>query len=246
LRSVAKTLLYFVLLCVSVGGSLWGLDRKGFFALEHIEIIVTQNTDQPRFMKPAITDLDEQMERLRGQSLWRIRLDNINQQVSSLPWISSLQVRRHWPDRLEVRIAPKLVKFLFVGKDGKLFPVLEDGTFLNPVAVENLPDVVLLRGDQFASDKQLLHRALATLSEIPDDGSFSKKTISEIRFDSKEGFWATMMKQGVRVKLGDDGVNLKADRISQVIDYLEANQLDARVIDANLTKKVLVRLRKGP
>lgn len=246
MKAAAKTFLYLILLVASVGGSVWGLERKGFFALEQIDIVVTQNTDQPRFMKPAVAELDAQMEKLRGQSLWRLDLDNVNAQVSSLPWVANLQVRRHWPDRLEVRIAPKLVKFLFVGKDGKLFPVLEDGTFLNPVAVENMPDVVLLRGDRFATDKPLLKRALEALNEIPDDGSFSKKTISEIRFDNKEGFWATMMKQGVRVKLGDDGVSLKADRISQVIDYLEAHQLDARVIDANLTKKVLVRLRKGP
>jgi cell division protein FtsQ len=39
---------------------------------------------------------------------------------------------------------------------------------------------------------------------------------------------------------------LKADRVGQVLDYLEKHELDARVIDANLTKKVLVRLRKRP
>ena len=246
MKTTLRSILYLIALTLSLGGSLWGLDRQGFFQLEHIDILVTQNTDQPRFMKPSIEELDRQVEALRGKSLWKLDLENVSRELSALPWVSDLQVRRHWPDRLEVRIAPKLVRFLFVGKEGKLFPVLEDGTFLNPVMVENLPDVVLLRGDEFVKNKELLGRALKTLEVIPDKGSFSKKTISEIRFDNKEGFWVTMMKSGVRVKLGEEDVNLKSDRIGQVLDYLEANQLDARVIDANLTKKVLVRLRKGP
>jgi cell division protein FtsQ len=39
---------------------------------------------------------------------------------------------------------------------------------------------------------------------------------------------------------------LKAARVAQVIEYMETRQLEARVIDANLSKKVLVRLRKDP
>ncbi len=54
----------------------------------------------------------------------------------------------------------------------------------------------------------------------------------------------TLIRTGVRVKIGEDQVALKAARVSQVVDYLDAKQFDARVIDANLSKKVLVRLRK--
>jgi cell division protein FtsQ len=56
----------------------------------------------------------------------------------------------------------------------------------------------------------------------------------------------TLIKTGVRVKMGEDQMALKAARVSQVVDYLETRQFDARVIDANLSKKVLVRLRKDP
>lgn len=222
------------------------LDRRGFFDLEHIEIILTKNTDQTRFMRPLVLDLDHQLEQLRGHSLWGLDLDGMNAQISSLNWVSELQIRRHWPNRMEIQIVPKEVKFLFVGKSGQLFPVLQDGTFLAATAVENLPDVVLLRGDDFVKNKELLSKALHALEEIPRDGSFSRKSISEIRYDQKAGFWATLMKDAVKVKLGEDQIVLKAERVAQVIDYLEANSFDARVIDANLTKKVLVRLRKDP
>ena len=54
------------------------------------------------------------------------------------------------------------------------------------------------------------------------------------------------MSSGMRVNLGDDEVLKKSLRVSQVLNYVDEHQLDARVIDANLSKKVLVRLRKGP
>jgi cell division protein FtsQ len=246
LKTTLRLLVLLIVVPVVIGGSLWALNRNGFFNLDHIEIILTKNTDQPRFMRPLLADLDRQLEKLRGESLWTVDLEKMNAQIMSLPWVNELQVRRNWPDRLEVRIIPKEVKFLFVGKAGQLFPVLEDGTFLNPVSVDSMPDVVLLRGDEFVQNKDLLKKALRALSEIPGEGSFSKKTISEIRYDNKEGFWATLMKDAVRVKMGEDQILLKADRVSQVLDYLDAHRFDARVIDANLTKKVLVRLRKGP
>ena len=41
-------------------------------------------------------------------------------------------------------------------------------------------------------------------------------------------------------------IPIKAQRVSQVLEYMETRQLEARVIDANLSKKVLVRLRKDP
>ena len=43
-------------------------------------------------------------------------------------------------------------------------------------------------------------------------------------------------------KYGEDQFEIKSSRVSQVIDYLENRDLKARVIDANLSKKVLVRL----
>jgi cell division protein FtsQ len=54
------------------------------------------------------------------------------------------------------------------------------------------------------------------------------------------------MNKELRVKLGNENFESKSLRVSQVIDYIENKQIEARVIDANLSQKVLVRLRKEP
>lgn len=235
-----------VLVVASLVSSVWGLNKRGFFNLSKIEIVLSKSFDQPRFLKSTLEDLDLQLAQLKGKSLWSLDLVQIEEELKKLSWISEHQVRRHWPDRLEVSVIPKEVKFLFVGKNGQLFPVLQDGVFLKAVSGENLPDVILLRGDEFVKNNDLLKRAIHLLAEIPEQGHFSKQTISELRYDAKEGFHANLLKSPVRIKLGEEELNLRAERISQVLEYLETHQLDARVIDANLTKKVLVRLRKGP
>jgi cell division protein FtsQ len=106
--------------------------------------------------------------------------------------------------------------------------------------------VALLDGEQFEKNIEMRKKAIRLMSEVPADGKFSKRNISELRYDPKEGFWATLIQSGIRVKIGEENIPLKSARVAQVIEYMETRQLEARVIDANLSKKVLVRLRKDP
>jgi hypothetical protein len=56
----------------------------------------------------------------------------------------------------------------------------------------------------------------------------------------------TLIQPAVQVVLGEDSLNTKVERVAQVLNYLSAEQIKGRVIDASFSKKVLVRLRKGP
>lgn len=241
-----RILVLFVLLPVGIIGGVYWANQQGAFNLENIDIILTKNSNHPRYLRPAVQALDQELEILRGQSLWSLPLEQLNKKISELPWVSELHIVRHWPSRLEVRVVSKEVKFLYLGQGGRLYPVLEDGLMMPAVSIEYVPDVMLLRGDEFVKNRELLMKALEFTKQIPREGSFSQKNISELRYDSKDGFLAQLLKSGVSVKLGEAEVAMKAGRISQVIDYLEARKLDAKMIDANLTKKVLVRLRQEP
>lgn len=247
IRIIFKLFVGLVVLPGVVGGALYYLDQNGFFNIEKIEIVLEEPVlGQEQFLKPLVEELNQTLEKQRGISLWKVRLTGISQQVSSLEWVKSSLVKRNWPATLAVHVRPHEVKLLYLGKKGQLLPIIEDGSFLQPVEAPQAPDVALLEGANFEKKSELRKKAVVILEEIPLEGSFSRKTISEIRHDSKEGFWMTMIKTGIQVKLGEDQVALKSARVSKVVDYLESHQFDARVIDANLSKKVLVRLRKGP
>ena len=246
-KLVLQLIFGFVVLPLSVAGALYYLNQNGFFHVEKVEIVLEGATSgQEQFLKPHVDELEAALAKYKGVSLWNIKLKKMSSEVSAFDWVDTLNIKRMWPTTLSVRVKPYEVKLLFMAKGGKLMPIIRDGTFLQEVDSKEAPDVALVEGEVFLKKPELRKKAVEVLEQIPSEGSFSKKTISEIRYDSKEGFWMTLIKTGVQVKMGEDQMSLKAARVSQVVDYLESRQFDARVIDANLSKKVLVRLRKDP
>lgn len=235
-----------VVIPLSVAGVIYSLDQSGFFNLDNIQIVVENSDGQSNFLKPLISELDHQIDQSRGTSLWNLDLKKIEAQVTAHSWIEQVSLTRRWPSQLRVLVIPREVKLVFVNNDGSLWPIVADGNFLPAVSAKEAPDVALLDGEVFKKDTALRKKAVSVMDEIPKDGRFSRKTISEMNFDAKEGFWATLIQSGIRVKLGEENIPLKSARVGQVLEYMETRNLQARVIDADLSKKVLVRLRKGP
>lgn len=246
-KLVLKLIFGFIVLPAALAGTLFYLDENGFFNIRTVEVVLENPpAGQEQFLRPHVDRLEASLARYKGVSLWNIKLKKVSREVDALNWVEGLNIKRSWPTTLSVRVRPHEVKLLFMAKGGKLVPIIKDGTFLDPVESKQAPDVVLLDGEGFVKKTELRKKAVDVVEQIPAEGSFSRKTISEIRYDNKEGFWMTMIKTGIQVKMGEDQVSLKSARVSQVVDYLESRQFDARVIDANLSKKVLVRLRKDP
>jgi cell division protein FtsQ len=121
-----------------------------------------------------------------------------------------------------------------------------NGELLSAVTTQAAPDVPILVGEMMEKNLELRKRSVQILGEIPEEGSFSRKAISDLHFHPKEGFWVRLVNNKIHVNLGEDGMRMKSRRVSEVLDYINTHNFQARVIDANLSKKVLVRLRKDP
>jgi len=246
-KLVLKLIFGFIILPLIIAGTLYSLNENGFFNIEKIEVTLEDApANQENFLNPLVQDLEKSLQAYQGHSLWSVKLKNITGILNKEEWIETSALKRNWPSSLQVRVKPYEVKMLYLDKKSQLMPIIKDGQMLQAIDSQRAPDVAILGGEVFVKKPELRKKAVEVLEEIPAQGSFSRKTISEIRFDQKEGFWMTMIKTGIQVKMGSDQIALKSARVSQVVDYLENRQFDARVIDANLSKKVLVRLRKDP
>ena len=124
--------------------------------------------------------------------------------------------------------------------------ILENNKILAPLEIGQAPDRAITVEKKIFSESKVRENAIRLLKSLPSHGSFSSSKISEIGFSSKEGFWTDLLHKELRVKLGSENFESKSIRVSQVLDYIENKQIEARVIDANLSQKVLVRLRKDP
>ncbi len=228
-------------LCV---GFLRGESAQNLFSVDKFEIALDKPFEHPQFMSLHLESFQSRMKSYRGQPIFSIDLDGLRNQILNWSWVAEVEVYRHWPNEIKILIHPKQVVALLLTKNGRLAPVLNDGVVMDPILKGSLPDVPILSGETFSQRKDILIKALVVLEQIPKEGRFSKQNIAEVKYHPKKGFSYQLVQSPVRVQLGEDQVAIKSARVGQVLEYLKNHNLQARVIDANLTKKVLVRLRK--
>lgn len=247
IRTILKLISVLIILPLTLFVVYKHLDAEGFFRLQKIDIIIKSDKDSSvAYLQPWIEKLDVQLEKFKNTSIAELDLKKIYKDASDINWIQQILITRQWPSALKVEIVPQKIKFLYMSKKGFLIPVMEDGRFLDPINPSLAPDVAILSGDVFIDRPELRSKAIQILDEIPDKGIFSPTNISEIKYETKEGFWLSLVKTGIQVKMGEDQFVVKGARVNQVLEYLDTNDFKARVIDATLSQKVLVRLRKGP
>lgn len=245
-----KLFLVLIVLPAGVFGSFYVLDQNGFFNIKTISMSVVAKEDQKVFSKPYLDKLNEQLSEYKGQSLWRFSLSQVSNKLKMQRWIRDFRISRSWPSELIIEIEPYVLSYLYADANqlakGVVVPVTVDGEMLAPVETSQAPGLALLKGEVFVKDKEKRQKAIELLKSLPEEGKLSHKIISEVGFDKKEGYWVSVIENDVKIKLGDDQFAVKSSRVSQVLDYLEKRDLKARVIDANLSKKVLVRLQQTP
>jgi cell division protein FtsQ len=190
--------------------------------------------------------LEASLKPLSGKRVWEIDINDLRTALSRDEWVKDVLISRSLPNEVRVRVRPKLAAFIFVNTRGDFIPVTDEGNFLKPLTAGMLPDVPFLRGEVFAQDLARREAAVKIILSLSSQGPLSRRNISELGWTNEDGYSLTLISPKVEVKLGDDQLDLKALRVAQVLNYLSANDLKGRVIDASFSKKVLVRLRKGP
>ncbi len=233
-----------------------------FFTIQKISLLQASIEDKEKYQDQIFLNLQTEMNLFLGKSLFDFDLKVISEKISSLPQIKNFQVIKKWPSEISIVIDFKKTLAYLVQKNGYL-PVSEEGEILPLLLLGDLDSKPFFAGDIFLKNKEVRQKAIQLLAEIPKSNPteekinsqqalarsqkiLSQKIISEIQYKESTGFTVILSGRGTRVKMGQDHFRTKVARIQNVLDYLDGHQIQARVIDTNLTKKVLVRLRKDP
>lgn len=242
----ARIVFVFFLVPTAMVGSVFLMNQKGVFNLENIEINILGFDSHPHYFSPLSQSVKDRLQVYRGKSLWLLDLKMISKEIFQEDWIAQARVSRKWPVDLEVTIVPKNIKLLLVQGNSGFSPVDDQGKALQPVKSSQAPRLPILRSSIFVKDEKLRKQAVDFVQQLPVDGKFSQQSVSEIYYDNKRGFWTTLIDQNIQVNLGKENLPLRSARVAQVLEYMDSREMQARVIDADLSKKVLVRLRKDP
>jgi cell division protein FtsQ len=249
-KVIFNLFLLLVVLPTVVGFSLWSLEQNGFFKVESVQIQISSVLDQKNYVKTYAENLEGKLEFLKGTSLWKTDLSKVSEILRKEKWIKEFRISRDWPATVRLEVESQEIAFLFSDsakkQQGLLRPVNMNGDLLPEIDTRQAPARALLKGEIFIKNPDKRKKAIELLKSLPSEGKMSFDQLSEINYDSKEGFWITMIHSDLKVQLGEDQFAMKSARVSQVLDYLENKNLKARVIDANLSKKVLVRLQQNP
>lgn len=243
---VLKIISIFIVLPALVFSAVMIAEKNGFFSLREVRIVLKNSPDNPYFYAPLAEKLQKKLNVLNGNSLWKLKISEVIKKVSQELWVNKVLITREWPDSLLIEIEPEVIKALYSDGGGKFTPVADEGKLLNPIDSSAAPDVVVLKGPEFEKNQELRKKAIEMVSSLPESGSFSRRTISDVRFDERNGFWVSLVKNGMNVRLGEGDFPNKAKRVSEVLEYMQNKNIEGRVIDADFSKKVLVKLRKEP
>jgi len=146
-----------------------------------------------------------------------VRLDDAQSAVAKLPWVERAEVRKRWPDILEIRIVEH-TPFARWGSDkllsehGRLFPIKSVRGAPLP---DNLPQ---LDGDpsRIADVVALYNESRALLSPSGID-------VRGLKQDER-GSWSLTLASGTQVVIGRSDVKARLTRFSRLLPRLLAQQ----------------------
>ncbi|MGE0762711.1 MAG: cell division protein FtsQ/DivIB [Bdellovibrionales bacterium] len=230
--------------CLS--GALYLGAEAGWGRLAPVEMSMADGSDQPQLFARIQTSLQKELKNYQGKWLWQARLSEVLQKVQADRRVRSARVDRVFPNRLRVVIEPQQPVMAWADEVGRLFPVATDASLLPALPLNEVRDMPLLRGKVFKNDLSLREQAIALLGALPESGPLARERVAEISYTQKNGFALMLTQSGIEVRLGVTEIEKKTERIAQVLNYLQDQQLRGRVIDARFAKKVVVRLRNAP
>ncbi len=234
---------------------MYSLEQQGFFNIDKIDIKVEVLASQKIYVASKVKQLQIKLNSVKGISLWKAPLSQISKTLTEEKWIRRFQISRAWPSGIFLEVEPDTIEFLVMSQAGSpatvtevtdIQPITRSGNVLEKIKSDSAPNAIVAHDAIFLNNQKVREGAIEVINSLPDSGNMSAAHVSEIGYDNKEGYWIKLLQSETKVNFGEEQFEIKSARISQVINYLESRSLRARVIDANLSKKVLVRLQQSP
>lgn len=218
------------------------LDKR--FRVSDIEVQLQENASSGVLFDKIKISLDERLGEYLGRYIWRVDLEKVLNMVERDLRVKEAKVSRILPDKIRVTVAPYTPVLNIMGKNtNKLYPVARNGEVLPPLVAIEAQDGPILRGENFLKEESARREAIELLMQLPESGSLSRHSVSEIYFDKKVGFQVVIQPTGTLVWLGFEDFSRRASQAQRVVDYLQNEDLITRIVDARFSKKVVVRRR---
>jgi cell division protein FtsQ len=239
LRKISKWILLPVML-TAIAMTL----RSPLFQLTEIEVKDQIEGESNPLFQELSPVAKAQLTPYLGRNLWGLDVQSLATDLRKIPGVKEVSIDRIPPGKIRAAILFEKIVLNVVSNQGGLYPVTETSQILAKMKVASNLDVPVIRNKKLIQNPLLREKAVSLISQLPREGLMSQLSVAEVDVDSKNSFWLSLTSPDTKIKISNEAVAVKAARVEKVLEYLQKNKMQARVIDAEFSKKVVVKLRK--
>ncbi|MHC1696566.1 MAG: cell division protein FtsQ/DivIB [Geobacteraceae bacterium] len=241
LKKAARVCAVFVLITLvwAVGTEAYEVFAKAtFFRLERIEVSRMQQLSRDEIVSLTGAKL--------GDSLLKLELQHVAEELEKNPWIEKLKVRRRFPGTLSIEITERVpvavvnMGYLYyLDAKGDIFKPLTEGDLLDFPVITGITEEDLLKDAD--GTKKMLTTALGIMDLLKKGSVFRLSDVSEIHLDKGYGITLFTAQGGIPVKLGNSDFEGKLARFSRIYQELTTQITSLEYVDLNYADKIVVK-----
>ena len=148
------------------------------------------------------------------RGFFAVDLDRLRAELGALPWVKSVEVRKRWPDRLEVSI----VEYRPLARWGEGGRMLSEHGELFPAPKGLGRQLPLFVGPEAGAGEMIAFHALARPLFLG-----SGLQVREVRLSAR-GSWSLLLSDGTAVEVGRNDVEHRLQRFSHLLPRLPAGE----------------------
>lgn len=232
-----------MVLCVCLLIRFYLAEASGVFAVKKIDVFyVAGSKSQELYWQDRLKSLEDRWHHLLGRNIWNVPISQMRKQLAEDNWIKTFQIKRQWPDQIEIALTSKKVIAIEIDRRTSVTPLSEDGMYLAPSPLTRGPFAPVLRSIQgrFLQDEQIKNHLIQVLSQLPNEGFLNLRQIDEVSLENGQ-LWFHLLKDKIKIRFGEKHLSVKIARVEKVLGYLKSQNITNRIIDAEFAWKVLVR-----
>lgn len=158
-----------------------------------------------------------------NKGYFAVNLEQVRQNISALPWVKQVDVRKHWPDRLEVTVAEykPLARWgekNLLAENGEIFAIPKNVKFKLPVF--EAPD--------------------ANASDIMSFYSYAKPLfltmglqVQSIRMSAR-GSWSLTLSDGMEIEVGRGEPQQRLARFARLMPQIKNDEQNRQLVRVDL------------
>ncbi len=221
LRRLTGSALAAMLLAVLLSLVYRGLAHGTFFQVTEIDIEGVNRLSKEKVLELSGVDIHSNLVALSGRK--------IRARVADNAWVASAEVKRHWPNRLEIRVREKS-PVAILNRDGQLFYLDRQGLAFAPVLPPDDLDYPVISGavkkvadDQ--TEQEVMAEALKFLGYAGGGNpNLPAQNISEIDVGDPGDLVLYLMSRPFPIRLGRGEMKSKYERVARVLSGLYKRQ----------------------